>query len=316
MEGFTRSEIQTSGARIVTVTGGSGPPRAADARQSVHASVVAKSRAEAGARIHRGLHRSARLWRFRKAAGRRRSFRLFVPRHGAGPGRGDGGARLSTDSAAAGHDRGARVLHRMCLDHPDKVARAAILDIIPQHHLLNNIDAGIGRRSPGTGSSISSPSTARADDGRRPRLVHRKEAGEDRAGPELLRSRKRSPNTNAASAIRRPSMPFARTIARQPVSISTWMRRTSQPAARSNARCCCCGARPAASAATTTRRRFGRVTPPISSRQGTALRTLSVRGSAGGDHCGAAGVLRRHSRGCLSSATWIAPSAPAWRVGG
>ena len=40
---------------------------------------------------------------------------------------------------AAGHDRGGRVLHRMCLDHPDKVERAAILDIIPQHHLLNNM---------------------------------------------------------------------------------------------------------------------------------------------------------------------------------
>ena len=36
---------------------------------------------------------------------------------------------------AAGHDRGARVLHRMCLDHPQKVARAAIIDIIPQHYL-------------------------------------------------------------------------------------------------------------------------------------------------------------------------------------
>ena len=41
---------------------------------------------------------------------------------------------------AAGHDRGARVLHRMCLDHPEKVARAAILDIIPQHHVLNNMN--------------------------------------------------------------------------------------------------------------------------------------------------------------------------------
>src|SRR5205823_4006541 len=40
---------------------------------------------------------------------------------------------------AAGHDRGARVLHRMCLDQPQKVARAAILDILPQHHLLNNV---------------------------------------------------------------------------------------------------------------------------------------------------------------------------------
>jgi haloacetate dehalogenase len=27
----------------------------------------------------------------------------------------------------------------MCLDHPEKVTRAAILDIIPQHHLLNNV---------------------------------------------------------------------------------------------------------------------------------------------------------------------------------
>ena len=39
---------------------------------------------------------------------------------------------------AAGHDRGARVLHRMCLDHPGRVARAAILDIIPQHHLFTH----------------------------------------------------------------------------------------------------------------------------------------------------------------------------------
>jgi haloacetate dehalogenase len=40
---------------------------------------------------------------------------------------------------AAGHDRGARVLHRLCLDHPDAVTRAAFLDMLPQHHLLNNV---------------------------------------------------------------------------------------------------------------------------------------------------------------------------------
>jgi len=40
----------------------------------------------------------------------------------------------------------------MCLDHPDKVARAAILDIIPQHHLFNNMTKP-GRPSRGTGSS-------------------------------------------------------------------------------------------------------------------------------------------------------------------
>ncbi len=53
---------------------------------------------------------------------------------------------------AAGHDRGARVLHRMCLDHPEKVARAAILDIIPQHHLFTH-PAANGRRRRITGSS-------------------------------------------------------------------------------------------------------------------------------------------------------------------
>lgn len=31
----------------------------------------------------------------------------------------------------AGHDRGGRVAHRMCLDHPSRVTRAAVLDIVP-----------------------------------------------------------------------------------------------------------------------------------------------------------------------------------------
>jgi haloacetate dehalogenase len=48
---------------------------------------------------------------------------------------------------AAGHDRGARVLHRMCLDHAEKIERAAILDIIPQHHLLNHMTRDWGRFS-------------------------------------------------------------------------------------------------------------------------------------------------------------------------
>src|SRR5215211_4888672 len=52
-----------------------------------------------------------------------------------------------TRFAAAGHDRGARVLHRMCLDHPSVVTKAAILDIIPQHHLLNNVTRDWGRFS-------------------------------------------------------------------------------------------------------------------------------------------------------------------------
>jgi len=33
--------------------------------------------------------------------------------------------------AAVGHDRGGRVVHRLCLDHPAAVTKAAVLDIVP-----------------------------------------------------------------------------------------------------------------------------------------------------------------------------------------
>ena len=37
--------------------------------------------------------------------------------------------------AVAGHDRGARTAHRMCLDHPARVRRAALIDILPNYHI-------------------------------------------------------------------------------------------------------------------------------------------------------------------------------------
>jgi len=41
-----------------------------------------------------------------------------------------------------GHDRGARVAHRMALDYPDRVRRVAMLDIVPTYHVLNHIPLG------------------------------------------------------------------------------------------------------------------------------------------------------------------------------
>jgi haloacetate dehalogenase len=46
--------------------------------------------------------------------------------------------------AVAGHDRGARVAHRMCLDHPDAVSRAAVLDIAPTRHMFGTADHRFG----------------------------------------------------------------------------------------------------------------------------------------------------------------------------
>ncbi|MEX2035553.1 MAG: alpha/beta hydrolase, partial [Xanthobacteraceae bacterium] len=138
MEGFTRSEIKTSGARIVAVHGGKGPPlllmhdnpfthlswHKFAPRLAQEFTVVATdlrgygdSEKPAGVDDHSG-------YSFRAMAQDQVEVMaaLGFPRF-----------------MAADHDRGARVLHRMCLDRPDKVARAAILDIVPQHHLFNHV---------------------------------------------------------------------------------------------------------------------------------------------------------------------------------
>jgi haloacetate dehalogenase len=38
-----------------------------------------------------------------------------------------------------GHDRGARVAHRLALDHPGAVTKLAVLDIVPTRHVLRNV---------------------------------------------------------------------------------------------------------------------------------------------------------------------------------
>ena len=43
----------------------------------------------------------------------------------------------------AGHDRGGRVAHRLCLDHPERVERAAVLDIVPTRTIFRATDMAI-----------------------------------------------------------------------------------------------------------------------------------------------------------------------------
>ena len=42
-----------------------------------------------------------------------------------------------------GHDRGARVTHRMLLDHPDRVTRTALLDILPTPYVYAHTDSAL-----------------------------------------------------------------------------------------------------------------------------------------------------------------------------
>jgi haloacetate dehalogenase len=138
MEGFTRTEITTSGARIVTAHGGKGPPLLL-----MHGNPF----------THLSWHKFApRLAQeFTVVATDLRGYGDSEKPPGGDNHENYSFRAMAQDQIevmaalgfsrfmAAGHDRGARVLHRMCLDHPDKVRRAAILDIIPQHHLFTHM---------------------------------------------------------------------------------------------------------------------------------------------------------------------------------
>jgi haloacetate dehalogenase len=42
--------------------------------------------------------------------------------------------------AVVGQDRGGRVTHRMALDHPDKITKAVLIDIVPTHYLYTHVN--------------------------------------------------------------------------------------------------------------------------------------------------------------------------------
>jgi haloacetate dehalogenase len=137
-EGFTRAEIRTPGARITTVYGGKGPPVLL-----LHGNPFS----------HVSWHRIAPplAREFTVVATDLRGYGDSEKPPSGADHSGYSFRAMAADQIevmaklgfarfyCAGHDRGARVLHRMCLDHPEIVARAAILDILPQHHLLTHV---------------------------------------------------------------------------------------------------------------------------------------------------------------------------------
>ncbi len=128
--GFTSQIVQTAGAAIYVLVGGSGPPLL----------------------LLHGHPQTHVAWH-RVAAELARDFTLVIPdlRGYGDSSKPPGGERhvayafreMANDQIAtmralgfasffvAGHDRGARVAHRLCLDHPDAVRKVAMLDIAP-----------------------------------------------------------------------------------------------------------------------------------------------------------------------------------------
>ena len=138
-DGFQSKRITTSGAEIALVQGGSGPPLL----------------------LLHGYPQTHVIWH--KVAPRlAERFTLVIPDlrgYGASSKPATDKEHLTYSKRAmaldivevmralgferfdvAGHDRGARVTYRLALDHPDRVRRAAVLDIIPTIEQFERVD--------------------------------------------------------------------------------------------------------------------------------------------------------------------------------
>jgi len=137
--GFKQAVVQTSGARINYIHGGDGPPLLL---------------------IH-GYPQSHVMWHL-VAPRLAQHFHVICPdlRGYGDSSKPDGVADHSNYSKremaldmvelmrelgyqqfnVAGHDRGARVTHRMMLDHPQAVLKACVMDIAPTHHMFATTD--------------------------------------------------------------------------------------------------------------------------------------------------------------------------------
>jgi haloacetate dehalogenase len=136
--GFRNERIKTSGAEINAVIGGSGPPLL----------------------MWHGAPQSLITWRLIAPDLAKDYTLVMCDLRGYGdsskPEDGDNHANYSKRAMAldgvevmkhlgydrflvVGHDRGGRVGRRLALDHPDKVRKLAVLDIVPAHYLYSHV---------------------------------------------------------------------------------------------------------------------------------------------------------------------------------
>jgi haloacetate dehalogenase len=141
-DGFLRQTIQTTGAEINVVCGGSGPPllllhgapqthamwhRVAPALAASYTVVAADLRGYGDSSKPRGGGDHS-AYSFRAMA----LDQLEVMR------------ALGHDRfALVAHDRGARVAHRLVRDHAQAVERVALIDIVPTDHVYANVDRAL-----------------------------------------------------------------------------------------------------------------------------------------------------------------------------
>jgi haloacetate dehalogenase len=138
-EGFSEHRIEVSGATIHAVRGGSGPPLLllhGYPQTHVMWHLVAPQLAQEFTVVAADLRGygdsskppgDAEHARYSKREMARDQVELM--------------AHLGFESFfIAGHDRGGRVAHRMALDHPQRVRKVAVLDIVPTRTVFANVD--------------------------------------------------------------------------------------------------------------------------------------------------------------------------------
>ena len=137
-DGFKISKVQTSGANINVVSGGQGPPV-----------LLLHGNPQTHVMWHKIAPRLAR--EFTVIAADLRGYG-----DSSKPADGENHSNYSKRSmaldqievmshfgfekfAVVGHDRGGRVGHRLALDHPDRITKLVVIDIVPTYKLLHNV---------------------------------------------------------------------------------------------------------------------------------------------------------------------------------
>lgn len=142
-EGFTRTRIQTSGAEINLVHGGSGPPVLllhGYPQTHVEWHKVAPRLAEQYTVVVPDLRGYGDSEKPPAADG---DLSVYCKRTTAQDQVDVMAALDFQDFHLIGHDRGVRVGHRMALDHPDKVRTLTSLDVMPSQAAFENMDADL-----------------------------------------------------------------------------------------------------------------------------------------------------------------------------
>ena len=145
--------------------------------------------------------------------------------------------------ALAGHDRGGRVSYRLALDHPGRLSKLAVLDILPTYDYWERINrmyalkiyhwAFLAQPHPLPETLILGHRISSCGRRWRARPSRRRWMQSIRARWSIISPR---------SAIPRACMRCARITAPAPMPIMRSTRRTSTPARRSRSRCWRCGA--------------------------------------------------------------------------